>query len=137
MTDIDAIAKQFQELRAIKGHWSGGEQNPDTDNYNGKKHQLMKQLKEHYGKPGTAGVEIIKALGKPDDVRPNLYHEGHFVPLAPGPVIPAGAGNAPHSAQGSTYYLIYHWRAQHDYLWFKVNASTELVESSNWYHALE
>jgi hypothetical protein len=45
--DVQALGRTFQELRKIKGHFDGGEYNPDVDGYNGEKHQVMQVHKSN------------------------------------------------------------------------------------------
>lgn len=59
---------------------------------------------------------------------------GQMAPLAPGPFIGSSL-SGPESSD--SYYIVYEWRGKHDYLYFKVNAQTEEIISSDWYHAFD
>ncbi|KAJ2963906.1 hypothetical protein NQZ79_g1072 [Umbelopsis isabellina] len=134
--NIQSLSNEFQTLRNTPGHYTGGDFNQATDAPNGAKHNAMKVLGEHFGKPDTPATEVLSHLGKPDELSPVLPHEmsNQHVAAMPGPVVPGSE-----SAQGleKPYYLIYHWRGKHDYLWFKVDPAKETVLQSDWYQALE
>ncbi|ORX88667.1 hypothetical protein K493DRAFT_410884 [Basidiobolus meristosporus CBS 931.73] len=136
MSDIKQMAEEFQALRAIPSHFSGGEEwIPEVDSHNGKKHELMKSLQTTFGQAGTPASEVILHLGKPDELSPTLNPQEGISPLTmPGPALSDGVTSAP---SNSSYYLIYHWRGRHDYAYFKVDAEAEKVLESGWYNALE
>ncbi|KAJ3337126.1 hypothetical protein HDU93_001552 [Gonapodya sp. JEL0774] len=143
--ELQALGQEFSTLRTVHGHWKGGEFNADVDGFQGKKHETMKKLHSMLGTPGTAASLITQAMGKPDDVTPTLpgIHisgTGAAVPTMPGPVMHGSAGPGPGafgSASGAHFYMIYEWRAKHDYLWFEIDPTTEKVVKSDWYMALE
>ncbi|KAJ9049284.1 hypothetical protein DSO57_1026257 [Entomophthora muscae] len=158
--DIASLIKSFNQFRA-------NSRDADTK-FNGNTHQLMKvkfvesflslkflkDLQKHFGKKGTDAGEIIKALGKPDQMAPQIPEitrdeilkksdseaadakmpGGIMPPLAPGPFMGTSISD---SGSSDSYYLVYEWRGKHDYMYFKVNAQTEKVISSDWYHALD
>ncbi|KAF9974315.1 hypothetical protein BGZ73_002271 [Actinomortierella ambigua] len=154
--EIQSLGVSFQELRKQKGHWDGGDHNPDLDNFNGKKHEYLKKLGDHFGKVGTPATEIFKAMGQPDEVKMSM-DEAFSASLMPGHMVSggdpkssaagAGAGRSGelnttvmpegHDQPQQVMYFVYKWRGNHDYLWFKVDAVTETVLESSWYHAYE
>ncbi|KAG0262383.1 hypothetical protein DFQ27_002365 [Actinomortierella ambigua] len=107
--EIKTSGLEFQQLREVKGHWDGAEYNPDVDAYNGKKHQLMKTLGEHFGKFGTLSGDITAVMGRPDEIKKKLDH----LPV-----------------QGR--FFVYKWRGNHDYLWFKIGSPKNMVVESDW-----
>ncbi|KXS13240.1 hypothetical protein M427DRAFT_100719 [Gonapodya prolifera JEL478] len=142
--ELQALGQEYSSLRTVVGHWKGGEFNTDVDAFKGKKHETMNKLHTMLGKPGTPASLVIQAMGKPDEVSPTLpgIHAasgGAGAPLMPGPVVHGAEGPAPgaFASGGSTYFLVYEWRAKHDYLWFEVDSTTEKVIKSDWYMALE
>ncbi|ORZ26716.1 hypothetical protein BCR41DRAFT_318784 [Lobosporangium transversale] len=131
--EFQALGQSLQNLRNIKGHWDGGESNPAVDNFNGEKHQTLMKLGEYFGKPGTPAADILTTMGQPDEIRQSM-DEAFHASLMPGPVV-GGTGGP--TASANVMYFIYKWRGNHDYLWFKVDATTEKVLESSWYHAYE
>jgi hypothetical protein len=133
--DMDQLQQwgvDYQQLRLVKGHFSGspGEFNADVDGYGGRKHTLMKELGERLGQPGSMSQNILVHMGKPDEIRQSI--DAHSVAAMPGPVVPT---STPTTDQ--TFYMIYKWRGNHDYLWFHVDAVTNHVLNSGWYYAGE
>ncbi|KAI0244176.1 hypothetical protein L0F63_000446 [Massospora cicadina] len=148
--NIESLIKSYNEIRGKSNT------NEADQKFNGEKHQVMKDLRIHFGKEGTDATEIIKALGKPDRMErhiPELVRQdivkqsgsetdaariagGEMAPLAlgPGPFIGTGASG---SDSSESYYMTYNWRGNHDYMYFKVDAQTEKVLSSGWYNALD
>ncbi|KAF9427790.1 hypothetical protein BGZ94_004145 [Podila epigama] len=163
-SEFQSLGQSFQNLRKTKGHWDGGESNAATDNFNGEKHQLMQKLGEYFGKAGTPAADVLGTMGQPDEIKQSL-DEGVQASFMPGPVLGGGAAGSLHaSGQDPTVaplatgaglgdfsttmmpsssgppqvmYFIYKWRGNHDYLWFQVDANTEKVIQSSWYHAYE
>ncbi|KAI8871843.1 hypothetical protein GQ42DRAFT_161727 [Ramicandelaber brevisporus] len=97
---------------------------------------------------------------QPNKLNPEPGTPGHFHQyMMPGPVIPpppaqaqggAGGQQEPHgevsiglpAAQPPTavappFDLMYYWRGRHDYMWFRIDPTTEKVIASDWYHAYE
>ncbi|KAF9897730.1 hypothetical protein BX616_005078 [Lobosporangium transversale] len=156
--EFQALGQSLQNLRNIKGHWDGGESNPAVDNFNGEKHQTLMKLGEYFGKPGTPAADILTTMGQPDEIRQSM-DEAFHASLMPGPVVggtggPTASANVTGAGLGDVnttmmpsgsnadsdaqvMYFIYKWRGNHDYLWFKVDATTEKVLESSWYHAYE
>ncbi|KAI9355659.1 hypothetical protein DFJ73DRAFT_758911 [Zopfochytrium polystomum] len=138
--DVSALGVEFQRLKAVKGHFSGGDEFvKDVDGFNGKKHLVMQSLGKILGAPGTPVSEIFAVMGQPDRILLSSAdgdQADHVpIPLMPGPVVPSGTGSQ--EASPSMTKLIYSWRGGHDYLWFKVDSVKEVVAQSGWYNALE
>lgn len=63
------LGQEFQALRGEKGHFTGGaEWNAAVDAWNGRKHQLMDQLKEAL-ELGQSQETVRTLLGDPDEVQ--------------------------------------------------------------------
>ncbi|KAF9114415.1 hypothetical protein BGX27_010886 [Mortierella sp. AM989] len=153
-SEFQALGQSFQELRAVKGHWDGGESNSAVDNFNGEKHQTLKKLGEYFGKAGTPAADILATMGQPDEIKQTM-DEAFQASLMPGPVLGGTGANDSANATGAglgdfsttmmpsttagpeAMYFIYKWRGNHDYLWFKIDAVKEQVLESSWYHAYE
>jgi hypothetical protein len=80
-------------------------------------------------------------MGQPDEIKQTM-DEAFQASLMPGPMIGGGVGGQGEptgatNAGPQVMYFIYKWRSNHDYLWFKVDAETERVIESSWYHAYE
>ncbi|KAG9320803.1 hypothetical protein KVV02_004646 [Mortierella alpina] len=158
-SEFQTLGQNLQSLRQVKGHWDGGDSDPRVDNFNGEKHQALQKLGEYFGQPGTPAAHILSTMGQPDEVKQTM-DEAFQASLMPGPVI-GGPGAAalranatgagldevsttmmPTGATGAhggpqVMYFVYKWRGNHDYLWFKIDATTEQVLESSWYHAYE
>jgi hypothetical protein len=128
-SDLNLLSTNFHSLKDIKGHWAGGEYHSDADSFQGKKHKAMDQLLQVLGKPGTPASEIAKYMGEPDE----LKTEG--VVLMPGPYMASDGGGNSNTNQGFT--MIYHWRGNHDYIYFSIDSESQKVVQSGWYNALE
>jgi len=100
----------------------------------------MKALAETLGLPGTPAADILQTMGKPDDLASKLDEvESIGIEMMPGPIIGSDDHPAPASSTSKqdSYYLVYYWRGRHDYLYFKVDAISEKVITSDWYNALD
>ncbi|KAJ3305835.1 hypothetical protein HDV03_000944 [Kappamyces sp. JEL0829] len=129
---MEALGQELLPLRAAKGHWDGAESNPDTDQFNGKKHLLLKEAGNRFG-AGASVQSLLQVLGKPDETE----LEGGGVSLMPGIAMPGSKGPAEASSQDTRVVFKYFWRGRHDYLWFLIDTKQEKVVTSSWYHALE
>ncbi|KAI8920114.1 hypothetical protein DFJ77DRAFT_427121 [Powellomyces hirtus] len=137
-TELTAHATEFKSLRERKGHFNGGEHDRDVDGYGGRKHKVMEALGETLGKPGTRAIQVLEAMGPPDEIAAG---PGAIANGMPGPVLGDGEAGDPtaHGAgTGKPYFIIYYWRGRHDYLWFQVDGTPdEKIESYGWYAAGE
>ncbi|KAI8621357.1 hypothetical protein BC830DRAFT_1052506, partial [Chytriomyces sp. MP71] len=129
------LGSEFQALRSIKGHFSGGEAFvPDVDGFNGKKHKTLDALLKALGAPNTPLPSIVTALGVPDEV---AAADGSISNM-PGPAL-SGApltGSVSQLDDAKPFYAIYYWRQRHDYVWFLFGTGG-LVQKSGWYNAGE
>ena len=65
--DLRQLGQEFQALRRERGHFSGGaEWNSAVDAWNGRKHQLMSQLKG-FLESGQSPETVKSLLGEPDE----------------------------------------------------------------------
>ncbi|KAJ8326989.1 hypothetical protein BDV3_000122 [Batrachochytrium dendrobatidis] len=129
---VAEFGMELQQLRSIKGHWDGGEYNQDIDGFQGRKHVLLTILGKELGKPGTPAVKIFELLGQPD----KSEALDSMVTFMPGPKVPKGTTTAS-QASTNTLVLVYNWRSNHDFLWFKIDTVTETVLESGWWMAME
>ena len=80
MESLAALSNEYNTLREIKGHWNGGDFNIAVDGPNSRKHQVMVDLGEQLGVPGTPVERILEIMRKPDETSPE-----QGAPLMPGP----------------------------------------------------
>jgi hypothetical protein len=117
----DELSKEYHRLCQIKGHFQGG---PDwvssVDSWGGEKHNVMRQLGELLGKPGTEVKRVTALLGEPQQ------NSG-------------GPSSQPVALRANERLLCYYWRGGHDFLYFVVSADCEhpVVHKSGWWLALE
>lgn len=132
---LQSLTEQWKVLRQVKGHFQDGDYDKDVDGFNGRKHLVMKEMHEILKSSSTS--EIMAALGNPDQVTETL-EMNHTPLMMPGPVMPSdvAAQTGPMLTSGPIY-LVYYWRGNHDYLWFKIESSSGRVVDSGWYNALE
>ncbi|KAI8805065.1 hypothetical protein BJ742DRAFT_741573 [Cladochytrium replicatum] len=142
-SQLSTAASEFQQLRTINGHFSGGEWNADVDGFGGRKRELMSILKALVGVQGTPFAQVFEAMGAPDVVIPNPSNEAPAattdllrteptIPTMPGPFLP----NSPASVQNESLFLIYYWRGRKDYLWFWIDSDGNVVKSE-WHSDFE
>jgi hypothetical protein len=123
---IAAIAAEFQNLRAIQGHFSGADWNDDVDQWMGRKHQLMIQLGSQLGAGEYDAAQVIQWLGSPDQS------------AGPGDDVYELVSNLHEfdKPEADSYeFLIYHWRGGHDFLYFTAQGGS--IVSSGWWYAGE
>ena len=123
---VERLAAEFRELRATPGHFAGGEWNDDLDEWMGRKHQVMIELRSVLGSGGYSEAEVIEHLGLPDEMvrrGDELFTLVSSLPEFEEP------------ATGSCELFIYHWRGAHDFLYFI--SSDETIVGSGWWYAGE
>lgn len=108
VAELALKADAFRQLRTLKGHFTGGTWNADTDAFNGKRHQVMLELEQLLQGKLLTRAELVTLLGEPDAVR-----------------------SAPESGE----QLVYFWRGWHDYLFFTLIEGQPL--HAEWYFAYE
>jgi len=107
--DEQALAREWAELRHLKGHFQGGSWSEDADSWKGRKHQVLAELGEILGKPGTPETRIRELLGHPDRTEHTCLVQ----------------------APADSDVLIYEWRGMHDFLYF-VCQEGRVVKSGWW-----
>jgi hypothetical protein len=116
-----ALAGKFRELRAQRGHFSGGAWNDAVDRFEGRKHVVMQALASELGNGSRTKADVIALLGAPDAVAERgdeLFRNSYD-----------GA-----DARVSEL-LIYEWRGRHDYLYF--TSDGRQVLGHGWWMAYE
>ena len=123
---IQGMATEFRRLRAVRGHFDGGDWNDDVDQWMGRKHALMIELGERLGAGAYSRAQAVDLLGEPDEIAQEgdaLYDQirnrGEFVE-------PPGSGYV---------FLVYHWRGEHDFLY--LIARKEAILGAGWWYAGE
>ncbi len=119
----ELLAAEYRELRRVKGHFSDppAAWNPVADQWNGRKHQVMRELGERLEEGQHSKEDILKLLGEPDEVAApdsELY-----------PSLQSETG------EPASEFLIYYWRGRHDYLFIACRGS--MVTKVAWYMAYE
>jgi len=117
------LARQFKELRLIKGHFDGGTRNPDTDQWMGRKHTLMLELGERLLQGQYNTDALIQLLDAPDCI------------ARPGEALYQSISNQAAPTDPNTYFLIYYWRGSHDLLFF--TCKNKKVLAADWWYAGE
>ena len=122
--------KKYQELKQIKGQYTGSEYNEIVDSESGEKYKIMNELLQELGKVGTSVGKICTLMGPPDTLCPALPDANYRppLPLMPGIVLPEGTN----IQTEKEVYMIYTWRGYHDYIWFKLNKDESEVVESGW-----
>lgn len=123
---IQNLADEFKSMRAIEGHFDGGPWNDAVDKWMGRKHQLMIELGDKLGSGAFTQSQIIDFLGNPDAIAQQgdeLYA-----------LIRSRSGSE-RSDSSSLQFLIYHWRGEHDFLYFA--SQNEAILNSGWWYTGE
>lgn len=118
---MSAVAAEFRQLRARRGHFSGGEWNNALDKWGGRKHQVMGVLREALGDGRHTRAQVLALLGSPDEI---LALRDAMFPQAYGDGDPR-----------VRELLVHRWRGRHDFLFFASDGA--LVLASGWWAALE
>ncbi len=118
------IAAEFKSLRAVQGHFDGGDWNEDVDEWMGRKHQLMIQLESLVGAGGYSRTEVIRLLDPPGLV---VGEGDDFFGLV------NSLAEFEKPVAGSYELLIYYWRGTHDFLYFTVQ--DEAIIGLGWWYA--
>jgi len=124
MDSIEDLAAEYRRLRLVKGHFEGGTWNDDVDKWMGRKHQLMIQLGALLGTGECSRAEVIRLLADPDRIVRAGDELFDLVSSLPDFEEPAA---------GPYELLIYHWRGQHDFLYFTCQGET--IANSGWWYA--
>jgi hypothetical protein len=124
-SDLIQLADAYKELRDVPGHFGGGEPNEVVDQWQGQKHRLMLEIGARLGTGEYGRNELINLIGPPDHIVTQgdaLYQNIESLPSFP-------------SFAASQEFLIYEWRATHDFLFFAVLDNQILT--AGWWYALE
>lgn len=124
--DIATLAAEFQDLRAVRGSFDGADWNDDVDQWMGRKHQLMLQLGSQLGGGQYSASQVMHWLGPPDQS------------AGPGDDVYELVSNLHEFTKpgaNSYEFLIYHWRGEHDFLYFTIQGGN--VAGSGWWYAYE
>lgn len=113
---LDELAAELRALRAIPGHFGGGEWNDDVDRSGGRKVEVLGELGARLG-DGTHDEPELAALGPPD-----VTITGSA---------PAMEGIFPRGADPYDRLLVFYWRGGHDFLYFQVRG-TRIVGHAWW-----
>ncbi|MEM7334975.1 MAG: hypothetical protein AAF490_23060 [Chloroflexota bacterium] len=113
-------AADFRELRPVEGQFSGGEWVEEVDAWNGRKHQLMLDIANELEGNRYVESDITSHLGQPDQIV--QQGESLYATLRP--------DTSP--TEKETTLLIYHWRDNHDFLFF-VSEEQIITEVDWWY----
>lgn len=107
VSHVPALTREFQELRKVKGHWQGGDSNPEVDSPRGRMRLVMGALAETLGRLPMAKDDLVSLMGLPDETR----------------------------TAGSEEQLVYLWRNWHDYVYFVIRDGT--LAGFQWWYAWE
>jgi len=129
-SEVRQLKEEWSTLRTMRGHFSGAQFNAAIDGPKGAKKQVMDKLYAHYTSLDSSSQSLVELLGAPDKLLAGK------LAMMPGPVVGNGVGEAD-GEKGETFTMVYEWRGAHDYLFFKVDATSEQVVDSGWYHAYE
>jgi len=121
LSDLAGLAAEYRSLRALSGHFSGGEWNDAVDRFGGRKHEVMLRLGEALGDGARTKKEVVALLGAPDQV------------LKPGDLMFRHAYDG--GDERVRELLVYQWRGGHDFLFFTSDGTH--VIGSGWWAALE
>lgn len=108
----DSVA-EWQRLRALRGHFSGGPWRDDVDRYGGAKHQVMRLLSEQLVAENASEATVLNRLGPPDmrwgPTTPRRQQAEH-------PPTEPCAANRADALSAANQWWVYRWRGQHDML---------------------
>lgn len=125
--NIEAASSTYLRLKNVRGHWNNEAHNPAVDNFDGERHQSMKELQKHLGQSGTSGDEIQRLMGPPSKIldEPDLVLNHEFTRT-----------NENYTFPNDAKIWIYDWRGNHDYVYFVLSNENKVIRS-DWYHAYE
>jgi hypothetical protein len=124
--EVLELAKQYKELRKVKGYFTGGEWNDDVDSSRGRLYTILDELRQALGNPSYKRADIVLLMGEPDAI---LAHDSKEYLWQRGTPDLAGQGGAEKNL------LVYFWRGWHDYVYFVCQDDT--IQEAGWYFALE
>lgn len=123
---LSQMSSDFNRLRKIKGHFSGGSWNNAVDKWRGYKHNIMLKFSKHFDRGGQQVSRVIQYMGSPDETAEpgsRLFQQLNTLPQYTGMDLT------------DSRFLIYYWRGEHDFLFFELR--DEELLSTGWWHAGE
>ncbi len=122
----EAAGMEFQKLRKIKGHFSGGKWLDSVDSWMGRKHRLMLYLQKELTSRKARKDTITEIMGTPDyTLQGDNPQASEFF-----------LGILSDELKGSdNEILIYKWRGSHDFMYL-VLREDRLIKS-DWWMAME
>jgi hypothetical protein len=119
---LQAQALEFRRLREIEGQFSGGGWQEAVDDWGGAKHQLMLVFETQLTNGDYDAQAIADLLGPPDAL------------ARPGDRLHSQIDSLPEwiFKSDQTEFLIYFWRAEHDFLFFATQQG-EVIDAGWWY----
>jgi hypothetical protein len=123
--NINALADQYQQLRARQKALPAGTFDKELSGSDGQLSEVMEQLGKQLGNPEYSQEDIIRLMGKPDEV----MKSGDFQPPS------IGQDDLSGIIPKDEVRLVYYWRGRHDYLYFI--SKDGIIKSAHWYFAGE
>jgi hypothetical protein len=125
--NLEAASSTYLRLKNEHGHWHNQPHNPAIDNFEGERHQAMKELQQQLGQTGTSADEIQRLMGPPTKIlnEPDMVLNHEFLRT-----------NADYQYPANAKIWIYEWRGGHDYVYFVISKDNKVVQS-DWYNAWE
>ena len=125
--NLQAASDKYVQLKNERGHWHNQKRIPAIDDYDGERHQAMKELQAYLGQIGTSADQIEQFMGKPTQIvsQPDMVLQHEFKNAQDPFVYPSNA-----------QIWIYEWRGNHDYVYFVLSKEMKVVRSA-WYSAME
>jgi hypothetical protein len=111
-TNLTSLSAEWKELRAVKGHFQGGDYDVRVDRAGERKAVVLEKLREALSQPGTSEARVLGLLGEPDAREAVVL------------TTPADCA-----------VLVYWWRGWHDFADFFCRDGK--VIDSGWWLALE
>ena len=119
---LEQMAVEFRQLRAVPGHFGGGTWNDDVDRWMGRKHALMIELASRLIGGAYDKNTIVQLLDPPDQIARESDDLFDLIGSQPG-----------YGESDSVEYLIYYWRGTHDFLFFVCRDGA--VVGADWWYA--
>lgn len=119
---LEQMAAEFRQLRAVPGQFSGGSWNDDVDLWMGRKHTLMIDLAARLTGGDYDKNTIVRLLDPPDQIAREGDALADLIHSLPG-------------HEDLAEYLVYYWRGTHDFLFFVCREGA--VVGADWWYAGE
>lgn len=125
---VEDWSRGYLALKAVRGHFDGGDWTASVDRWDGDKHRAMRCLAGHAVDTAAAADQVLRWMGQPDEVLRCPSAE-----CAALKVEWTGARSEP--AKSSWQLWIYHWRGPHDRLALAI--ADDRVARSGWAYVRE